>query len=147
MQVHSSQSILAYAKDFWGYIGPLIGLILGSFLTTSSQRRQWLLDRRKDEFRELISAMTHATIELQHYIAAKQSGFEQPWHQWLDAHKSALRVVADRIYIASDLKKLNIPTRYLAAVEKLRESNDPEGDSAGDVGAIIDELVKLAQKG
>lgn len=139
-------SIFANAKEIWGYIGPLVGLYAGSLLTKSAQRKQWLLDRRKEEYRELLSAMTHATIELQTFLASKGSGNEQPIALWLDAYKAAARIVADRIYIAEDLEKADIAIRYLNAAEKLRQSGDAE-DGCDEVALVLDEVLKLARKG
>jgi len=146
MQAPDSHSILATAKELWGYIGPLVGLYAGNSFSRSAQRKQWLLDRRKEELREVVSAMTQATIELQTYLAAKGAGTEQPWSLWIDAHKAAFRIVADRIYIAEDLAQRDIPNRYIAAALKLHDSNDPESSAANEMGEIINEVVKLATK-
>lgn len=135
------------AKEIWGYIGPLVGLYAGNYLTKSSQRKQWLLDRRREEFREVVSAMTHATVELQAYMASKTSSTPQPFTEWLGAFKDAGKILADRIFIANDLNEADIPTRYMDAAAKLMESGDPESEETHSIEAIIREVVEMAKKG
>jgi hypothetical protein len=40
-----------------GIAGSLGGVLLGQHMTRSWQQRQWPMDQRKDEFRELIAAL------------------------------------------------------------------------------------------
>lgn len=147
MQTPLLHSILVNAKEIPCYIGPLVGLYAGSYLTKSTQRKQWLLDRRREEFREVVSAMTHATIELQVYLASKGSPAPQPWNTWLDAHKIASRTLVDRIYIADDIAKAHIAERYIEAGGKVRDRGEPTGDAVDEVDRLIRELVKIAQTG
>ena len=54
--------------SIWAAVGPLIGVLLGSYLSTLNQRRQWISDNRKNEFREIITTLAscHAII-VKHY--------------------------------------------------------------------------------
>ena len=45
-------------------IGVIVGALLTYFLTRQIQREQWLKDNRKEEFRELIGALTDAALAL-----------------------------------------------------------------------------------
>jgi membrane protein YqaA with SNARE-associated domain len=38
-----------------GAIGSLVGVVIGHLLTRSWQHKQWLLDNKKQEYRELLS--------------------------------------------------------------------------------------------
>jgi hypothetical protein len=44
----------------WSGIGPLIGALIGSWLTRSWQRKQWLLESKKAEYRELLSVLSQS---------------------------------------------------------------------------------------
>ncbi len=37
----------------WGVVGPLVGVVIGAWLARSWQRKHWLLESKKAEFREL----------------------------------------------------------------------------------------------
>jgi hypothetical protein len=45
-----------YASKSWAAVGPLIGVLVGAYLT-GRQKRDWLADNKKEEYRELLSAM------------------------------------------------------------------------------------------
>jgi hypothetical protein len=57
---------VAHARQFdfitlWTTLGPLIGVAIGAlltpFCTSRWQRKQWLLDGKKAEYRELLSVL------------------------------------------------------------------------------------------
>ncbi len=41
----------------WAAVGPLVGVIIGGMLTAWWQRRYWILDNKKAEYRELVDAL------------------------------------------------------------------------------------------
>jgi hypothetical protein len=43
-----------------GALSGLLGVTLGAYLTRSWQRKQWLLDNKKTEYRELLSVLSQA---------------------------------------------------------------------------------------
>jgi hypothetical protein len=57
-----------------GALSGLLGVILGAFLTRSWQRKQWLLDNKKAEYRELISILSQAA----HYILNNSPHLQGP---------------------------------------------------------------------
>ncbi len=57
-------AIEAYMKGVWAVAGPLVGVLIGAYIANRNQRRQWLIDRKREEYKELLSAMTDAFGEL-----------------------------------------------------------------------------------
>jgi len=53
-------NIITLAVATVGIAGTLCGVLIGHFLTRSWQRKQWLQDRRKEEFRELMTYLLKA---------------------------------------------------------------------------------------
>lgn len=53
----------------WAALGPLIGVIVGGLLTAWWQRRQWILDNKKAEYRELLDALSAYRWRLLNYQA------------------------------------------------------------------------------
>jgi hypothetical protein len=41
----------------WAAVGPLVGIVIGHYLTRSWQRRQWIADNRKEEYRKVLSGL------------------------------------------------------------------------------------------
>jgi hypothetical protein len=143
----SLQASLSAFQSVWVCVGPLVGIYAGHILGNSAQRRQWLLDRRKEEFQEMLSAMTDAVIQGQRYLASKPSCGEQYRDNALDAFIKATRILVDRIYTAPDLDRSKIRERFLAATSELRDGGDPEQtDACEKLDQIIRELVELAHK-
>jgi|ERR1700733_1051519 len=48
----------------WGVIGPIVGLLTGHYLSTSAQRKRWIADNQKDEYRKLLAALTKINVAL-----------------------------------------------------------------------------------
>jgi hypothetical protein len=129
-----------------GIGGTLGGIVVGHLLTRSWQQKQWVLNCRKEEFREVVSAISSATIELMMYIHSQGSRLAQPETLYLDAQRVAAKTLVSRIYVASELKKRDIPGRYLQIGEEARESR-AGSDALNKMNALIDEIVAIAIKG
>jgi len=50
--------------NIWAIVGPIIGILLGSWLTTRNQSRHWLLDNKRSEYRELLTTIADAGSKL-----------------------------------------------------------------------------------
>jgi hypothetical protein len=48
----------------WGVVGPIVGLVAGHFLSESAQRKRWVADNQKDEYRKLLAALTKINVAL-----------------------------------------------------------------------------------
>jgi hypothetical protein len=48
----------------WAAIGPMTGIVLGHFLTRSLEEKRWHLDNRTQEYRELLSSLATAYMNM-----------------------------------------------------------------------------------
>jgi hypothetical protein len=146
VQSMDSHPTLTLVLSLWAGVGPLVGLLLGHYLIRSWQRMQWLLDSRKQEFRELMSALSDTIVHLMMFTPALEEGHaEKEFAEFVAAQKVTMRVLADRIYIARDLRELNTSDRFLNATQGARQSNIAErGKMLAD---IMGELVLRANNG
>jgi len=48
-------------SSVWLAAGPLIGILVAAMLLRSTERKKWLNDGRKQEFKELLTVLTTAT--------------------------------------------------------------------------------------
>jgi len=116
-------SATSISLGVWAAVGPLIGIALGHFLTRSWQHQQWLLDRRKEEWRELLTALAESLrSSLKICPARVLSGDEE--REIVNAHADSFRVIRDRIYIAADVKSLELENRWSAAVQHHSQTLD-----------------------
>ena len=111
------------ALSIWATVGPLAGVMIGHFLTRSWQRKQWLLDRRKEEWRELLTALAEVLRpSLQIYPPRELSADER--REIENAQANSFRVINDRIFIATDVKALDLHNRWSAAIQHHSETLD-----------------------
>jgi hypothetical protein len=130
------------ALVIWGAIGPLAGIVVGHFLTRSWQLRQWILDRRNEEWRELLTALATSLREsLKIYPAHALTSEEQ--REITEAHADCFRVIRDRLFIAKDVKALQLENRWSEAVRHHSQTLD-----ARKLGKVYDdirlEILKVA---
>src|SRR5580693_7186980 len=48
----------------WGVVGPIVGLGFGHYLSASSERRRWIADNEKEEYRKLLGALAKINVAL-----------------------------------------------------------------------------------
>lgn len=53
----------------WAAIGPLVGVIIGAWLASRWQRRQWIADNKAREYREILDALNVYRWRLVNYQA------------------------------------------------------------------------------
>jgi hypothetical protein len=128
-----------------GITGTLGGILVGHVLSRSWQQRQWLQDRRNEEFRELLTALVRAMGK----IANARDVIRLKTDEWvLTAHEASVeftQIMLDRIFIAEDVKKLNLMDQWREAVSKYVD--DRVALDFGDVcRQMVAEIVKSAKE-
>src|SRR5271167_4168174 len=92
----------------WAAIGPLVGLLVGHLLTRSWQRQQWLMDNKKQEYRELMSALTKNYGILAQYKAPMVALDGMTQRRIAEAEGEALQILRDRIFIRKEVEDANV---------------------------------------
>lgn len=132
----------------WAAVGPVVGLLVGHFLTRSWEKKRWELDNRKQEAREILPALSAAYLALLNIGASRRvSGViagEEEKNAWLLTHDS-FRALRDRIFLAHDLKGAKLLNRWTEAIKTFDHKNDLETLTKA-YNAINDEIVALAMK-
>jgi hypothetical protein len=130
---------------FLGIIGGVTGQMLQSRFTARRERKQWIADSRKEEYRELLKTLTQTATFLMEYKGTR-SGMDQEYQKrFREIYGNGLRVIADRIFIAEEIKEAKIYDRWTAALVELDKSSDIHPfDEAFD--RISADIVKLALK-
>lgn len=97
-----------------GAIGPFLGILVGHFLTRSWQQKQWMLDRRKEEWRELLTTLTRSFVTICKY--GPMSVLDSDDMRAVDeAQTVAQTTIRDRVFIAREVKELNISETWAKA--------------------------------
>jgi hypothetical protein len=122
---------------------------VGSRLSRSTERRKWLNDCRKEEYKELVTTLTDAGLSLIqfHGPTGEQLSDAKPETIWeyRELRYKSLRVLKDRIFIADEVRQMKIYERWCMASNKVTGKEQlTEFESAWD--AILSDLIKAAQK-
>jgi hypothetical protein len=109
-----------------GIAGTLGGIIVGHLLTRSWQRKQWLMDQRQSEFRELVLALEES---LRAYLTKWlfTEAFTKEEHKEIFIRQSGfLKVVRTRIFTSKDMVRLNADERWGEAIHDYKKDGDTE---------------------
>jgi hypothetical protein len=119
--------------------GPLLGIFIGAYLTRRGQRRQWVTDNRVAEWRELLITLAKSmTVTKQANVEPEDQKlkFERLQINY-KARTQAADVLLSRIFIAKEIKELNLANRWITLLQEFEVHKD-----AGRFGAGFAELTK-----
>ena len=128
-----------------GISGTLIGILIGHFLGRNWDRKKWLLDRRHEEFKELQTAVAAAFVtcgDPRYHMRELSIDDLLTMNQ---ASWNCLMTIQNRIYIAKQIKPLNLDLKWIDAFDGLRKAKDPELYGAL-VREILNSIVEAAEK-
>jgi hypothetical protein len=116
-------------KDFWPIVqttavwwSPIVAGFIGAFgvhlLTQSQEREKWILDSKKEEYRELLSALSQAHM----CTRSGPPGFAniEDQHQYsaiAPIQNNSVRIFSDRIFITKDLPLLDLQKSWRKAMK------------------------------
>ncbi len=142
MQDHTFTLILSAV----GIGGALSGIVIGHFLTRSSQHAQWLRDNRKREFQEIVTAMSRMIVEHMTYTSSLGSDLPQSKQEYVDAWRATSLVLVDRIYIHNEISEKDIQHRFLDIMGEFREAGSNFKGPNEKATALLMEVIAMARK-
>jgi hypothetical protein len=99
----------------WASVGPLVGILIGHHLVKSWQRRQWLADNQKEEYRRVLAGLNRVNMALsQQYCYGNVDA--QEIKQALEELTIALNTT---LFIREFLEESKVAGNVLAAIRKL----------------------------
>jgi hypothetical protein len=139
------QSTLAVIVAIVGIAGTLAGIFMGHFLGRSWDRKKWLLDRRNEEFKELLTAIA---------LAYAKCG-DPRYHLWQpsvegimemnQASAECLVTIQNRIYIAKYIRPLHLDSAWLGAMDAIVKDKNPE-QYGSLIRKMMDSVVRVAEE-
>jgi hypothetical protein len=119
-------NLLKATATIWGpFVSGLIAGLIAAFvvhlLTQSRDRERWILDCKKQEFREVLSAIAESHwATLKATVKATGQPFtlldEQDQRNLHTANGNAFRTLNDRIYIVQDLNLRELSNAWMVAL-------------------------------
>jgi len=140
-----NQTTIPLIVAFVGISGTVVGIVIGHFLARDRDRRKWLLDRRNEEFKELMTVIATAYVN----CADARYHIHEPTPESLvemnAASMNCLVTIQNRIYIAEHIKNLRLDYMWLNAFDQLVKEKNPEKYGAT-VRKMMDSIVAIAQE-
>jgi hypothetical protein len=125
-EVNSLRGITIFL-NIWAAVGPLLGIFGGAYLTRLWQRKQWLADNRKEECRELLSAIAKsadALLEARSQIELKSDTTDEAVKAVWAENRECMILFQDRIFTAKKLEENKLFTTWHdASVEFLKNGD------------------------
>jgi hypothetical protein len=116
------KTLLIYIKGGWNSVGPLVGVLVGAWLARSWDKRKWIDDNRKEECRELLTAIIDAASVMIRHATAR--GVSQ--NQVDEGYVTALKTFENRIFIATDVENQGLVNMWADAVSRFSSRGSVE---------------------
>ena len=124
-----------------GIVGTLAGIVIGHFLTRSWQREQWIMDNRRDEWRELMKALSKAYMAVGEWKPAPIMFEGDDLLNRMAISTEYLVTVSDRLFIAKEMKELHLSRLWFEGVDTFLTTKN-----IGDFGKAYEEMTTIIVK-
>lgn len=121
-----------YSVDVWSILrntavwwSPVVAGFIGAFgvhlLTQSREREKWILDSKKQEFRELLSAISQAYMNTRSvqpgFVMFSDSQNKERHSAIFSMQQDSVRLFTDRLFITKDLPLNDLQDSWRKAME------------------------------
>ena len=121
------QSTITLIVAGMGIGGTLGSGLVAQWMTRNSQQKQWLLNNRKEEFRELMTALARSYSAIQRVTVFGKLA-EEDGVAIQTAESDAMTTIRDRIYTSFEVQELKIESRWSnIAMLLIRLNRDAHG--------------------
>jgi hypothetical protein len=136
----------ALSLVLWGVIAPLVGILVGHFLSRSWQREQWFRDKRHEDYQAVLSAICAAYMAIARVdMTSLTSLFTPEMLQEVEVIKAdSFRTLRDRIFIAEELNYGGILVEWDTTLTNYAKHAIDERVFAGRFSELNDKLVRMA---
>ncbi len=129
-----------YASKTWAVVGPLIGVLVGGYITSRVQRRQWIAANKKEEYRELLSKFNECSNELLMLFSEQRLTDGEKNKRLLIFHNA----LDNRIFISDAIANINPSQRWHEGITNLEKGKGADfARLTGDLGQEIRVLARV----
>ena len=150
------RQLLITADNFykvWAAVGPLVGVVIGAWLSARWERRKWVLDNKTAEYRGILDALnSYRPILTEYYALYRISLVAVPAQKKYDdtiALAKALDAVTnafdDRIFTRQAIAQSGARNDWNSFANKLRSDKSDLDELLKMVDSIHGKLVKASQ--
>jgi hypothetical protein len=136
----------SYIRGAWAVIGPLVGVIIGGYLSTRNQKRHWIPDNKRTEYRELLTTIADAggKFVVFYGIAPVVASPEEQFAIGETA-RTSVDVIYNRLFIAKEIEELCVQKRWENAISALQKSHNVDAFGKS-LDGIMEDIRRAALK-
>jgi hypothetical protein len=97
-------------------VGVLIGVLFGSYLGDRNYRKREYANSKKEEYRELLATLTQVSSKIADFHGPNDAHSADEERAYYEAKEKVLIVIDNRLFITSELEKIDLRSRWISAV-------------------------------
>jgi hypothetical protein len=138
----------------WAAVGPLIGVVIGAWLTARWQRRRWIQDNKTAEYRGAFDALNTYRWRLLNHLAQNNPflsagdprAMAEERIALADAQVALSNILADRLFIRQAVSSGGLREDYERFSRSLLSSDPPNiSEASRTLAGLHRELVQMAE--
>jgi hypothetical protein len=116
----------------WGAVGPVVGIFIGHRLTRDWQKKQWILDNKKEEYRDVIHTLSSAlTTLMQCNVRNSGDTNDVVVKAKVAAENLTLEVLGNRLFIADELERIGAYDKWVSLLNDLDKTRNDKAFAKG----------------
>ncbi|MDE3168817.1 MAG: hypothetical protein KGL75_01640 [Acidobacteriota bacterium] len=143
IQPSTWQIVEDYTGKAWSVLGPLVGVALGGYIASRSQRRHWILDSKRLEFKELFATLTRSYTVIANLYGSGFLSLEDE-RRGEEIRLEALNTIRDRVVIGLEVRRIKLVEKWEHAVSQFEKDQDYRTFAVA-FSKIMDELRRSAE--
>lgn len=104
------------ASAIWSVLNVLIGVLVGAYIAYRIQRKRENTDSKKEEYRELLSTLNQVSSKIADFHGPIVAHSPEEERAYYEAKEKALIVIDSRLFITSEIEKIDLRSRWISAV-------------------------------
>jgi uncharacterized protein YneF (UPF0154 family) len=108
--------IVKAVNAMWPFLGVLIGVLVGAYIADRIQRKRENTNSKKEEYRELLSTLTQTSSKIADFHGPVVAHSPEEERAYYEAKEKALIVIDTRLFITSEIEKIDLRSRWISAV-------------------------------
>jgi hypothetical protein len=132
--------------ELWPLVTLLIGIFVGGYISNRNQRKYWKLDNKWAEFRKLLTTLAEcATRFVTIYGIGPMALSPKEQRSIARAAERSGNVIYNRLFIADEMKRLNVMNRWTQTMETLRKDRNMDAFTKG-LDSVMEDIRAAALK-
>jgi hypothetical protein len=120
-----------------------IGVLVGAYVASRNQRKLWIADNKRSEYRKLLTTLTRTFLSVVRLHSVGVTIEPRERRKLFSLEIEALAVIRDRLFISEEIEEMNLLRRWIDAMHNYDHLLDYDG-FASEFGFITRDIKNRA---